>query len=140
MKRFFNGNAEPHTPAIGDPSLEGEFTCNYCGEPCAQRSRFQVYQRTHTGKGCFCTPECSTAFVLHRCPNIPPDEKEEMFGFIRTRAGRNVVPAPPPVRLARQDPRNGLSRAQWLPMTRKMLSAQDADMAAKELVVQTVLI
>ncbi len=147
MQKFFKANLDPPFSKvnIGDSSLAGEYTCNYCGGACAQRIRFQVWQQQMhatelAGKGCFCLPECSVAFVLHRCPNISPEEKEFMLAVIRERAGRVVImAAPPPNRLKRFDERNGLTREQWLPMCRRTLESADADVAAKELTVQKTL-
>ena len=141
MQKHFKANLDPPSSKIniGDSSLIGEYTCNYCGERCAQRSRFQVWQSTGP-KGCFCTPECSLAFVSYRCPNIPPPEKEAMIAAIKQHAGRAyILSAPPPNRLFRFDPQRGLTREQWLPMTRRLLEGDELLVAQKELVVQKTL-
>jgi hypothetical protein len=145
MQKFFVGNVQAGGQvSVGDSSLVGPYECQYCGEPCAQYGRFQIYLRApdlypRVGKLNFCLPECALTYLIRKISTIGTDDKAYMAYKIREVAGRSVYEAPIPGRLYKYDRRNGLKREQWLSVARKDLTPAEMDVANQELVVQSLL-
>ncbi len=141
MQKFFQANLGPPSSkiVIGESSLSGMYACNYCGEACAQLARFQVWvtqNKEWLGKGSFCTPECSMAYVTHRCSNVEQVDIARMKMMIEKKARRLVNEAPPPSALFRYNKVNGLKREQWLCACRSGLDEQQGHVADRELFIQ----
>lgn len=125
---------------VGDSSLQGAWTCDYCRQPCAQYARFQVWagafdpvaQREQlVGVGSFCLPECCAAWNQYKSRNTSTEQcRERRHALLERKYGRTIVPSPAPSQI------HQMVRGVWLTECRAQLVAEDAEIAHTELFVQ----
>ena len=128
---------------VGQSSLMGEFTCQWCREPYAQYGRFAIPTANDTRTDIvwnlsFCLPECAAAHNAYQSTNPASMECHSRHQLIEKRYGRPIHPAPTKRELVIQK----LERVNWLPQTRRDLNLNppSLEIAEKELWVQTLVL
>lgn len=138
MQKFFSSSAAPSSihVEVGDSSLVGIYSCNYCGKSCAQLNRFQIYASSTdctklVGAGNFCLPECAAAHNLY-CSSTQNDHVANRHQLLERVYQRKIIAAPHKCKMAQQD------RFAWILSCRLTLTAEDKEIADRELLVRQV--
>lgn len=140
MQKLFSAFSAPPTihVEVGDSSLIGIYSCNYCGKPCAQRERFQIFASSNDcskliGAGNFCLPECAAAHNLY-CSSTHNEHVENRHQLLERVYGRTIVAAPHKSKMAAAL----VEREAWIVTCRAKLTAEEREISEQELFVQQV--
>lgn len=127
MHHLFNANIIPVTinVQVGDSSLEGVYSCDYCLQSCAQRNRFRMFD-----SGSFCSPECAAANIAYSKERLDAKQVQKLHNLLQSQYRRRIFAAPPPHVL------NSLKRNVWIYKCRELLTQEERIVADAELVVQ----
>lgn len=138
MQKLFSSFSSPPTihVEVGDSSLVGIYSCNYCGKPCAQLERFQIFASSNdcsklVGAGNFCLPECAAAHNLY-CSSTQNEHAANRHQLLERVYGRKIIAAPHKNKMAVVD------RGAWIFTCRARLTDDEKEVAERELFVQQV--